>query len=405
MSGKPHSGSHSAEAAALGFYFQTFFALLTLLTQDTDNAAVSIEQLDDVDLKVDGQTLLYQLKHSIAAPPPPITLRARALWRTLKVWVDNLPSLSLSETTLHLVTVAVIPSNSPLNALTSLETDKSDLVKALVAESQRVVDARTTAEKAKKAVPYQDRIEGCEAFLALTETERLNLLRRALIVQDSPSIAEIEGRVAERLRILPVEQRPLVASQLLEWWDRQIVYSLCGMRDRVVLRTELQHQISSIVGDIEQGKLAADFETVNPPEDYQPDSMLARQIRLVEGKTSDLSKAIREEWKAREQRSKWLNRNPAMVTLINEYDRVLEEHWSDRHCQMVEDCVELDEKRKCASGLKILRWTHEDAPNVIRPIAEGWSAPYYVRGSYQVLAINLTVGWHPEYAVKLRGDE
>ena len=31
--------SHSAEAAALGLYFQAFYALLTLLTQDTDNAA------------------------------------------------------------------------------------------------------------------------------------------------------------------------------------------------------------------------------------------------------------------------------------------------------------------------------------------------------------------------------
>jgi hypothetical protein len=40
----------------------------------------------------------------------------------------------------------------------------------------------------------------------------------------------------------------------------------------------------------------------------------------------------------------------------------------------------------------------------VRPIFEGWSAPYYVRGSYQVLAINRRVGWHPNFAALL-GDE
>jgi hypothetical protein len=70
---------------------------------------------------------------------------------------------------------------------------------------------------------------------------------------------------------------------------------------------------------------------------------------------------------------------------------------------MAEGCAELEYKEKCKSGLKILRWTHEEAPNVVRPIAEGWNAAYYVRGSYQVLAINLTVGWHPEYK-KLLGE-
>ena len=103
------------------------------------------------------------------------------------------------------------------------------------------------------------------------------------------------------------------------------------------------------------------------------------------------------------QRAKWLNGSPAMAATINEYDLLLEEHWSDRHCQMVEECAKLDQNEKCQSGLKILRWTHEDAPGAVRPIAQGWNAAYYVRGSYQVLAIDLKVGWHADYA-KLLAD-
>lgn len=397
--------SHSGEAAALGFYYQTFFALLTLLERDTDNAAIGIEQLDDVYLKVDGQTLLFQLKHSVSANPQPITLKSRALWRTMKVWIDVLPHFVLSEATLHLVTVASIAKNSELAALTSVNADREVLVKAMVGEAQSVMDARVAAAKLKKALPYTDRFEGCKAFLEISDTDRLNILRRTLIKQASPGIGDIEELIVKNLTLLPPVDRPKVAKRLIEWWDRQVVYSLCGKRDRVISRSELQYQISAIVGDLEQSKLLPDFEIVAHPEDYQPDGILARQIHLVEGKPSDLSKAIREEWKAREQRSKWLNEKPNMATVIGEYDLVLKEHWFDHHSQMVEDCAEMEENEKCAAGLGVLRWTHEKAPHAVRPIAQGWNAPYYVRGSYQVLAIDREVGWHPDYLTLLGGDD
>jgi hypothetical protein len=407
MADDGYSGTHSAEAAALGFYYQSFFGLLTLLQQSSDNAGVAIERLDDVELQTDGHKLLYQLKHSISVVPPPITLKSRALWHTIKIWADILPGLTLSETTLHLVAVGGIPGGNPLTALTSLDADREELAKALTMEAQRVIDARMAAANANpaKPLPYEDRSDGCEAFLALSESERLNLLRRALIRQDSPSVAAVEELIAAHLKILPADQRVQVAARLVEWWDRQIVYSLCGRGERLILRTELQRQISTFVADIEHGKLLAEFETVNPPSDYQPDGMLSRQIKLVEGKPSDYTKAIRDEWRAREQRSKWLNGNPAMAVTIHEHDCVLKEQWSDRHCKIVEDGAQREEKEKCASGLKILRWTHEEAPNVVRPIAEGWNAAYYVRGSYQVLAIDLKVGWHPDYEKILGSNE
>jgi hypothetical protein len=405
MNEQQQGRSHEAGAVALGFYYQAFFALETLVAQNADDAAVAVERLDDVELNADGRTLLYQLKHSISATPPPITLKARALWRTVKVWVDMLPALTLADTTLHLVAVGNIPADSPLRALNTLDADRTALVRAMVDEAQRVVDVRAEAKIKKKPLPYADRAEGCEAFLGLSETERLNLIRRALVQQNSATIAVIEARVASHLKLLPVDQRSLVAQRLIEWWDRQIDYSLCGKRERAVTRAELQAQIMSIVGDLEEGKLLPEFETVTPPEDYQTDGMLARQVRLVEGKPSDLSKAIREEWKAREQRSRWMNANPAMAMAINNYDLVLEEHWSDRHMQMAEECTELEDQKNRESGLKLLRWTHEQAPLEVRPLAEGWTAPYYVRGTYQVLAINLKVGWHPDFASLLKGDE
>ncbi len=379
------------------------YALLTLLRTDTDNAAVCVEQLDDIELKVDNQTLLYQLKHSMKPNPNPITLSSRSLWRTFSVWIDALPSITLSETTLHLVVVGKIAQDSPLAALAVRNADRSDLKTALVAEATRVMTARDQAEKAgERPLPFGDRIDSCKAFYALSDTDKINLLRRMLIMQESPRIDEVEGQVAAHLTILPAAQRGPIARRLLEWWDLQIVYSLCEKRTRVISRSELQSKISEIVGDIEQDRVIPDFETVNPPESYQPDGMLTRQIQLVDGLRTDLAKAIREEWRAREQRSKWINEKPSMASVIARYDHILEEHWADRHRRMVEECAHAGSAEKCASGLKILRWTHDEAPKGVQPITDGWNAPYYVRGSYQVLAINLKVGWHPEFETLLR---
>lgn len=399
------SKSHAADGAALGFLYQSLYALRTLVLLSTDDASVMVERLDDVALKVDGQTLLYQLKHSLSKIPPPVTLKSKPLWQTMKVWIDVLPSLTLAETKLHLVVVGSIPAESPLLVLTSETADRTDLVDAMTAEAKRVQKARDEATKAgTKPLPYGDRIDGCRAFLDLTMSERLNLLRRTAIFPNSPTVAEIEKEVAASFHLVLPEYRALVAKRLVEWWDRQVLYSMCGERERVITRAELQSQIMTIVADIEQETLVPEFETLGPPDDYQPDSMLARQIDLVKGKPFDLTRAIREEWKAREQRGRWVTSNPAMRSKVTNYDQVLCEHWADRHDEMVETCDGLDVEARCAAGLKLLRWTHNEAPNAVQQIAQGWVAPYYVRGSYQVLAINLRVGWHPDFDSLLKGD-
>ena len=395
---------HTAEDAALGFYYQTYFAFLTLLQQIGDDAGVGIERLDDVALKIDGHLLLYQLKHSIKAVPPPITIKSRALWRTLKVWIDALFHVELAQTTMHLVAVGPLGTASPLNALLDLDADRDDLAIALIAEAQLVHDARVAAQAAGTKLPHGERADGCAAFLNLDPAVRSNLLRRILIKPNSPPIDQVEVLAAQHLTLIAPENRVEVVTRLLGWWDIEVVHTLCGKRDPILTRAELQTQITLIIADLESRTLQADFELLMPPGDYQPDGMVARQIKLVAGNNSDLSKAIREEWRAREQRAKWLNDNSAMGTVVSQYDQLLEEAWSDKHGQMVEDCSEAAVTVKRERGLDMLRWTHDEAPTKVRPIAEKWSAPYYVRGSYQVLAIDLRVGWHPEYVDLLKGE-
>ncbi|MDH1692592.1 ABC-three component system protein [Pseudomonas sp. GD03766] len=389
------STGHDASAAALGFYYQAHYALLTLVKQTSDDAAVSVERLDDVELKVDGQQLLLQLKHSLSKRPPAITPSSVALWKTIKVWIDALPTVSLAETHFQLIAVGSIPDGSPLLALCDPTLDRRALSQALKDEAQRVVDLRATKKPGSK-LPHTERAPGCEALLKLTDAERLSLLKRIEICPKSPDITQIEGMIARELKHTPKDYRSAVTKRLVEWWGLQIIYSLSGMRDRVISVAELHQMIVEIESDLVEENLSWEFDDVMFPSGHTPHRMIERQIALVDGGKVDLKRATRDQWRAHEQRSSWVSSNPAMKLKVATYDNRLIEYWSDLHEQMIEDCSEENEAVKRQRGLELLRWTYTEAPNSVEPI----STPcrnFYIRGSYQTLAIDRRVGWHPEF--------
>ena len=70
---------------------------------------------------------------------------------------------------------------------------------------------------------------------------------------------------------------------------------------------------------------------------------------------------------------------------------------------MTEQHQSASENEKQAAGLAIFRWSFSQAHQEVDPFAKNWSASYYVRGSYQVLAVEQSVGWHPDYVTLLKG--
>ena len=138
----------------MGFWYQSIYALLIITATPTDDAAIAIEQLDDIEFKADGQKLLFQLKHSIKAKPAAVGIKSRALWRTIAVWIDILPKISLAETSLHLVTVGGILAADPLEALLNPDDDREALTAALTEEAQRVLNERAEANSVGELMPW-----------------------------------------------------------------------------------------------------------------------------------------------------------------------------------------------------------------------------------------------------------
>lgn len=397
---------HSAEAAALGFYYQSLFGLLAVQRLPHDDAAVVLERLDDVELKVEGGQLLAQLKHTLSAAPGTVTISARQLWDTLRAWIDTLPRLVLSETEFRLVTVAPIDESGPLAVLLKLGSDRSSLITLLIAEAQRVV-AEHTAGQASGAtpVPHKDRVKACQAFLDIDDTTRLELLNRTIIESNAPNIAEISAGISKTLVNFPPDKRNDITAVLIQWWDYQVIFSLCGKRDRSIRKLEVLQEISEIACRLERDELVPMFESEPVPDEHKHDSILERQIRLVNGSSRELNLAIREEWRARSQRDMWMVNRLGMSFTITQYDKVLKEKWADKHAEICEDCDHQNAAESSDRGRKVLKWALSDAYNTIRPMAPNWNASYYVTGSLQVLAISQEVGWHPNYKHLLSGGK
>ena len=404
MSSATHvdDGGHSAINAALGFYYQSLYGLLSILRTFHDDAAVCLERLDDVEILTNGQSLLSQLKHSLSKKPAAVSLSSIALWKTLKAWIDVLPAVSLNYTRFQLVTVAPLPSGSPFEVLRDERSPRTNLLTLLCNEAQRVVDEHQVAKRSGKyPLPHADRVSSCAAYLELNDIVREKLLSRITVQPAASNINEIPKDIAKELKNFPPERRDAITQKLIEWWDLQVVYSFCDKRDRAISMLEVQQKVAEISGELEREELLADFQFVTPPGDHTPPSMISRQLQLVGGTMRDVQAAEREEWRARSQRHKWLNERIDMAVRIDRYDQLLVEAWGDKHCVMVETHANATEDAKRASGLDIFRWSFTLAHAQIPPFARNWNTSYYVRGSYQVLAVEQEVGWHPDYRVLL----
>ncbi|MGO4317758.1 ABC-three component system protein [Agrobacterium sp. MCAB5] len=396
------TNAHSADASALGFLYQAQYALLRLWSETSFEAVIYLETLDDVVLEANGQTILEQLKHSLSAKPDAITVASVNVWKTLKAWIDVLPSLDLSNTLLHLVTVAEISPTSPLKVLLDETEDRDGLLAALQDEAKRVIQERAEAEaKGIKPLPHAKRASGCEAFLNLTEDLQAEILSRVRIKPGQQNIRHIEDELAKSLTSVLAKNQPHVAAMMVEWWSRQIIHAHCGKRDKAIHRFELVKRHMEIVADIEHDNLVDHFAAELPPETYRSHPMVEGQISLVGGTGAWLQRAVTNEWRARESRSRWSTENPSWREKISKYDDRLTEEWSYKHVDMCEECGGQSDEVKEAKGRELLSWSFYDAPDKIESIASSVTTPSYIRGTYHVLSVDGRVGWHPDYSARL----
>ncbi|MCC7065890.1 MAG: hypothetical protein IT456_23995 [Planctomycetes bacterium] len=391
----------SAADSALGYLYQGRVALLWSLRRARAGTdfVVSLETLDDVTfeslqptgLKPDE---LLQTKHHRKSEAS-LTDASGDLWKSLRVWFEGHANNTIpSVTALYLLTTGAAPKDG---AAWFLRSDGArDVDKAL----QKLETVTQTSESEANAPAYK-------AFLAVTGASRRAILDSVVVLDRAPGVLAIDDDLKAEVH-WSVETKHLDAflRRLEGWWIRRVIKQLAiAPQTTGILSAEIEAEMTELREQFKQDNLPIDEDlleftldeaTQAAHEGYQ----FVHQLKLIEVGKKRVAAAIRDFYRAFEQRSRWLREDLLLVGDLSRYERKLVEEW-ELVFEAAKDEIEANavEAAKCKAARSILAW----AEHATIPIRSGVTEPFVVRGSFHMLADEKPprIGWHADFHDRL----
>lgn len=384
----------SAAPSMSGYLFQCRYALIESLRRlrKYEDFIISLETLDDVVFEREGQAQeLLQLKHHVNKVAN-LTDASPDLWKTLRIWSEGFASGTIQQnSTLFLVTTAAVHDGSAASYIKA-EKNKRDIPKAI----ERL---NTTAESSSSRGN-----QPCyNAYRSLDVNQKTSLLNSVYILDATPTITDIDLLLQQEIRFAVERQYLSSFLQRLEgWWFRRSIKHLSKEDDKKILSEEIDAEISNLREQFKRDNLPIDEDIINATFDASgyKDNIFAKQLLLIGIGNRRILFAIKDYYRAFTQRSRWIREDLLLVGELERYENRLIEEW-ERHFERMREELgeEVAEEEKKRAAQALYKWIESDASFPIRP---GCQEPFITRGSYQMLADDTRVGWHPEFRERLR---
>jgi hypothetical protein len=392
----PAHGAHEARASALGYLFQCRYALLIAIQAIPGNPQfeIAIEKFDDVSFEADGEpTHLIQTKHQIGRTGN-LTDASVDLWKTLLIWSKRVAKdvEAPFRTKFMLLTTGSASEGSAASFLRMRNRDEN-------AADQLLMRAASTSRNQDNAGAYA-------AYKALPEARRLALLRAVFVLDGSPNIIDVRDDIAGELyHAARRENVDHLVERLEGWWFGVIIKALASTVPTAISVLAIDQRIDELREEFRRTALPVDYGAAIPSEaivaelDKRP---FVKQLRKIEIGQRRIEFAIRDYYRASEQRSRWAREELLVDGELEKYERELTELWEPRHAAMVEElgstCRPED---KVAAGQALFKWVENDANVPLRTVR----ARFLTHGSYQILSNRYVVGWHPDYLAHERSTD
>jgi hypothetical protein len=386
----------SAADSALGYLYQVRVALLWSLRRLKINHdfVISLETLDDVTFETKGGKAdeLLQTKHHRSREAT-LTDSSEDLWKSLRVWFEGHKAKAIPPgTALHLLTTGTAPTGSIAARLRSDGgRDVDGALKALETTAQSSASKTNAAAYA--------------AFLGSSTKDRKKLLDCLVIIDGAPTITALDDDLKTEV-FWAVERKDHDAflERLEGWWLRRCLKQLASAvpADRV-LAAEIEAQMSDLREQFKQDSLPIDddllmFDLDEETQIAHSGSMFVRQLEIIAAGKRRIAGAVRDYYRAFEQRSRWLRNDLLLIGDLTQYERRLVEEW-ELVFEGVKD--ELGDKAAEAAQQKAAREVLKWAESISLPIRPGVTEPFVTRGSLHMLADEVRLGWHPQFHDRL----
>ena len=380
----------SAIDASLGYLYQVRSALLWALRRmkvDPD-FLVSIETLDDVTFETAGHiaTELLQTKHHLSRVAS-LSDACPDLWRTLRVWCEGYATSAIPlNACLFLVTTGTVSVGS---AASYLRADARD-----VGFAQRALDATAAASTS------QANTAAYAAYLRASALARTAILDRVTIIDNAPTITDLDSQLKGEVFWAAEKQHHVAFLERLEgWWLRRVLVQLVNAAKDRIGSGEIEDKMADLREQFKQGSLPIDDDILEfvlddaAEADYLTFNFV-RQLGLIQAGKRRVAAAIRDYYRAFEQRSRWLRDDLIGGLDLDKYENRLAEEWELIFEAMRDELGEAAaDDAKLQAARSVLAW----AERSMIPIRPYVTEPFLTRGSLHMLADDIRIGWHPDF--------
>lgn len=380
----------SAVDASLGYLYQVRAALLWSLQRLRADQVfqVSVETIDDVAFESAGgePSALLQTKHHRNRAAA-LTDASPDLWKTLRVWFEGFASgLVPSSATLCLVTTGTAVDGSAASKLRLCSRD-------VVAARQMLDATATTSTNAVNAAAYA-------LYKQATGAERDALLDRVVVIDAAPTIADLDESLRKEVfwAVERAHQTPFL-DRLEGWWFRRVIRQLTNGSQERIGSIEIETQMAELREQFHQESLPIDedlldFSLDDATEQAHAQHSFVKQIEIVAAGKRRVASAIRDYYRAYEQRSRWLREDLIVGMDLRRYEKRLIEEWETVFEAMKDELGEASaEDAKKSAARSVLAWAERAA----LPIRPGVTEPFLCRGSLHMISDDGRIGWHPNF--------
>lgn len=384
-------GPHTAAPSALGYFYQCRYALLEALRRlpEGERVSITIETLDDVVFDTDGSAVdVLQTKHHVNACAS-LTDASPDLWKTLRIWIEGQADGTIpKDAQFFMVTTALCPEGT---AAGYLRPEGRDEKKAL----ERLAATASTSSSDANSLAY-------EAFTALDSDARMRLVKAVMVLDGSPSIGQLDDRLRQAV-FFAVERHSLDSylQRLEGWWYRRVLEHLSDAAAAPILGEEVESETARIRAQFKQDSLPIDDDIMSATVDASGymDRSFVDQLNIIGVNRKRILYAVKDYYRAFEHRSRWVREDLLYVGELDRYEQRLVEEWDRLFQQMRDDLGDdaaEDEMTRAAQDL--YKWVETGEHH---PIRRDVTEPAISRGTYQMLADDLRVGWHLEFRERL----
>lgn len=386
--------THQAPEQMLGYLYQVRYALNLLLKNDNENHLISIERFDDIAFSEDDSPKqMIQLKHHVRQHGN-LSDASTDIWRTLKVWIDAIISNDnlIADTEFLIITTANTPEGSAASFLKATARD----------EDLAYTKLKSIADSSKN----QAHVSYYSAFIKLGEQKAKELLRKVRIIDGASNIVETSNDLRRLIRYSCIPKFENTICERIEgWWYRKAIDALCSDTPIYFSQQQVRSLIVSISQQYADDNLPIDvLDFSSPsPEDLNPrDRIFYEQLKLICVGNRHIGAAIRDYYRAFEQRANWVRNDLLYVNELEKYEERLIDEW-EHHFATMEDALSIlgtsiTEQDKVKHGQTLLA-NIESTDIKIRPKVQD---AFIMRGSYHILANQLAIGWHIDFQDRLK---